>query len=286
MTRWNFLGGCSIPPVGIGIGIGQGWGESERQLRGRTIIAIPTGKNQRGHRRRGGQTYAHTRMEVGIVHWPNHTADATEGPTEEGGGSIRVILDAVPPTTTAHSRGLTPGHWPSDEFHNPRLAFFWGGKGGWGWWWQWFAREGQLRWNNDNHQWLQWPWEAQCWRTRDPEYCRNQAAMEMAPRNISSPPPRPAVDWHHSREEVCGSKTLLSLSNVLVNDDDGANDNGWFRMIVPPLINKQCNASFRQIDAMRKIHFTWRNHRLPSPPRINLEKRMLPSPTRINLEEP
>ncbi len=61
-------------------------------------------------------------------------------------------------------------------------------------------------------------------------------------------PPQPVVGQHHSQEEGCGSKTLLSCSNVdnNNNNDDGANDNGWFQMNVPPLINKQCNASFRQ----------------------------------------
>ncbi len=49
---------------------------------------------------------------------------------------------------------------------------------------------------------------------------------------------------------------LLSLGDV-VNDDDNdvANDDGQVQMIVPPLINKQCNASFRQTDAMKKMHF-------------------------------
>jgi hypothetical protein len=51
-----------VPPVGVGIGIGQGWGESERRRRGRMIIAIPTGKNQRGHIVEGGvDERTHTR---------------------------------------------------------------------------------------------------------------------------------------------------------------------------------------------------------------------------------
>ncbi len=69
------------------------------------------------------------------------------------------------------------------------------------------------------------------------------------------PPPWPVVGRHHSREEECGLETLSSLGNVIVDNDDGANDNGQFQMVVPPLINKQCNASFRQTDAMRKMHF-------------------------------
>jgi hypothetical protein len=39
------------------------------------------------------------------------------------------------------------------------------------------------------------------------------------------------------------------------NNNDGANDDVWFHMNVPPLINKQSNASFRQTDAMRTQAF-------------------------------
>ncbi len=75
----------------------------------------------------------------------------------------------------------------------------------------------------------------------------------MAPWNVSSaPPPGPIVGRHHSREEGCGLETLLSCSDVDDDDNnDGANDGEWFQMNVPPLINKQRNASFRQTDAMR-----------------------------------
>ncbi len=57
-------------------------------------------------------------------------------------------------------------------------------------------------------------------------------------------PPRPVVGRHHSREEGGGSETLLSCSDVDDND-------GWFQMNVPSLINKQSSASFRQTYAMR-----------------------------------
>jgi hypothetical protein len=56
-------------------------------------------------------------------------------------------------------------------------------------------------------------------------------------------PPWPVVGRHHSKEG-CGSETLLSCGNV-DNGDDSANDDGWFRMNKPPLINKQRNACFR-----------------------------------------
>jgi hypothetical protein len=62
-------------------------------------------------------------------------------------------------------------------------------------------------------------------------------------------PPLPVVGRHHSREEGGGSEMLLSWGNV--DNNDGANDNGWFQMNVPSLINKQGNASFRQTYAMR-----------------------------------
>jgi hypothetical protein len=58
-------------------------------------------------------------------------------------------------------------------------------------------------------------------------------------------PPLPVVGQHHSQEEGCGSKMLSSCCNVDDNDDDGANDDGQFRMSIPLLINKQHNASFR-----------------------------------------
>jgi hypothetical protein len=49
-------------------------------------------------------------------------------------------------------------------------------------------------------------------------------------------PPRPVVGRHHSREEECGLKTLSSCSDVNAAGDDGANEDGWFQMNVPPLI--------------------------------------------------
>jgi hypothetical protein len=64
--------------------------------------------------------------------------------------------------------------------------------------------------------------------------------------------PQPVVGQHHSREEGCGSEMLSSCGGV-DNDDDSENDNGWFQMNVPPMINRQNNACFRQTDAMR-IH--------------------------------
>jgi hypothetical protein len=62
-------------------------------------------------------------------------------------------------------------------------------------------------------------------------------------------PPLPVVRRHQSREEGGGSEMLLSCGNI--GNNDGANDDGWFQMNVPSLINKQCNASFRQTYAMR-----------------------------------
>jgi hypothetical protein len=57
-------------------------------------------------------------------------------------------------------------------------------------------------------------------------------------------PPWPVVSRHQSREERCGSETLLSRGDV-DNKDNGANDDGKFQVNVPPLINKQRNACFR-----------------------------------------
>jgi hypothetical protein len=54
--------------------------------------------------------YARTQLLVGIVRGANCTAYAAKGPTEGGGGSTGVILDAGPTRMTAHARGLTPGH--------------------------------------------------------------------------------------------------------------------------------------------------------------------------------
>jgi hypothetical protein len=49
-------------------------------------------------------------------------------------------------------------------------------------------------------------------------------------------PPRPVVGRHHSREEGCGSETLSSRGGADAAADDGASEDGWFRMNVPPLI--------------------------------------------------
>jgi hypothetical protein len=65
-----------------------------------------TGKNQRGHKRRGWRTYTCTQLWTGIARGINCAANATRGPTREGGGLTRVILNALP-TTTVHR--LTPG---------------------------------------------------------------------------------------------------------------------------------------------------------------------------------
>jgi hypothetical protein len=43
------------------------------------------------------------------------------------------------------------------------------------------------------------------------------------------------VGQHHSWEKGCGSEMLSSCGDV--DDNDGANDDGWFQMNVPPLIN-------------------------------------------------
>ncbi len=48
-------------------------------------------------------------------------------------------------------------------------------------------------------------------------------------------PPRPVVGRHHLREEGCGSETLSSYGDV-DNDDDGVNDDGRFRLNVPPFL--------------------------------------------------
>jgi hypothetical protein len=49
-------------------------------------------------------------------------------------------------------------------------------------------------------------------------------------------PPQPVVGRHHLQEEGCGSETLLSHGNVGADNNNGANEDGWFRMNVPPLI--------------------------------------------------
>jgi hypothetical protein len=49
-------------------------------------------------------------------------------------------------------------------------------------------------------------------------------------------PPLPVVGRHHLREEGCGSETLFSCGDVDVDKDNGANEDGWFQMNVPPLI--------------------------------------------------
>ncbi len=59
----------------------------------------------------------------------------------------------------------------------------------------------------------------------EPENCRVWVAMAMAPRKVSlAPPPRPVVGRHHLREEGCGLETLSSFSNVVNDDNNGAND--------------------------------------------------------------
>jgi hypothetical protein len=80
--------------------------------------------------------YPRTRLQAGIVRGANHTAYAAEGPTEGGGGLMRVILGAGPMTTTARMRGLMPGccrcHMlPSlDKSHDQGSVFFWAAGGG------------------------------------------------------------------------------------------------------------------------------------------------------------
>jgi hypothetical protein len=49
--------------------------------------------------------YARTRLRAGVVRGANRAAFATEGPTEGGGGSTQVVLDAWPTTMTACARG-------------------------------------------------------------------------------------------------------------------------------------------------------------------------------------
>jgi hypothetical protein len=110
-------------------------------------------------------------------------------------------------------------------------------------------KRGTITRNDDNHQRLQLPWEAQHRRMMELEHCRDRAATAMALRNVSLDPPRPVIGRHHSREEGCGSETLSSRGDV--DDVDGENDDGWFQMKVPLLINKHCNASFRRTYAMR-----------------------------------
>jgi hypothetical protein len=48
--------------------------------------------------------------------------------------------------------------------------------------------------NDDDHQRLQWPWEAQCRRTMETEHHRDRAAMGMARQNVLSAP-SPARCW-------------------------------------------------------------------------------------------
>jgi hypothetical protein len=84
------------------------------------------GKNRRGHRRSGGWT---SRLRAGVVRGANRAADAAERPTEEGGASTWVVLNAGPTMTTARARGSTPGRRrcrmlpSSDEFHHLGSAF-------------------------------------------------------------------------------------------------------------------------------------------------------------------
>ena len=49
-------------------------------------------------------------------------------------------------------------------------------------------------------------------------------------------PPLPVVGRYHLQEEGCGSGMLFSCGDVDADKDDGANEDGWFRMNVPPLI--------------------------------------------------
>ncbi len=49
-------------------------------------------------------------------------------------------------------------------------------------------------------------------------------------------PPLLVIGRHHSREEGCSLETLFSHGNVYADEDDGANEDGWFRMNIPPLI--------------------------------------------------
>ncbi len=65
-------------------------------------------------------------------------------------------------------------------------------------------------------------------------------------------PSWPIVGQHHLRVEGCGSEMMSSCSNVNNDNDNGANDDGQFRLIVSPLINKQRNARFRQTDLLDK----------------------------------
>jgi hypothetical protein len=74
----------------------------------------------------------------------------------------------------------------------------------------------------------------------------------MAPRNISSAP-SPARRWPTSFAGGGMSSETLSSCGDVDKGDDSANDVGRFRMSVPPLINKQCNACLRRTGAMR-IH--------------------------------
>jgi hypothetical protein len=76
------------------------------------------------------------RLRAGVVRGANPATYAAEGPTEGGGGSMRVVLNAGLTTTTARTHGSTLGRHrrhmlPSlDEIHDSGLMFFRVGGGG------------------------------------------------------------------------------------------------------------------------------------------------------------
>jgi hypothetical protein len=73
------------------------------------------------------------------------------------------------------------------------------------------VRKRRLRVNDDDHQRLQWPREAQRRRTMEPEHCPNRAVTAMAPRNLSLAP-SPARRWLTS---FAGGGMMLGNTVVL-----------------------------------------------------------------------
>jgi hypothetical protein len=69
-----------------------------------------------------------------------------------------------------------------------------------------------------------------------------------AERLVCSPPGLLLADIIRGRREAAQKRCCLATMST---NDDGANDDGWFQMNIPSLINKQRNASFRQTYAMR-----------------------------------
>ncbi len=122
-----------------------------------------------------------------------------------------------------------------EEFHNLGLAFFWAGRGG-----QEDGGNGLQEKNNDKETMMTTNDCSGRRRNAKGQWKRNIIAIGRRwgwhGRTSCRLPPLPVVGRHHSREEGCGLEKLFSRGNVNADKDDGANEDGWFRMNVPPLI--------------------------------------------------